>query len=499
MSKYRTGEYPLVAIQTFIEATRDSGYKSTTAALSELVDNSFEAEANTVSVCLSEDADGKCITVTDDGTGMSPQTMQLALQFGGSTRFNSRLGTGRYGMGLPNGSLSQARRVDVYSWTDPGKIWASYLDVDEIASGGLSAVPAPSRFKPDAAHDAPSSPTGTVVALTKCDRLDFRTQKTQAKYLHLEFGRTFRHQLYGGKKLLVNGERVRPIDPLFLRNGSNLTGAEPYGPTLRYDVASPGGEASQILVRFAVLPIEQWCSLSNEGKNAHGISKGAGISAVRGGREIDCGWYFMGSKRKENYDDWWRCEISFSPEVDELFGVTHTKQNIHPTEMLESILTPDLERIARELNSLVRRRYLAVREESVELKSTAVAEHRDSLMVPINSRGQGGQNTPRVRGRITQLGYRIDEQVLEEVSFYRPSLTQERLTLTLNRDHNFYQKIYRPLAATRQVESARVLNQLQLMLLAVGRAECALKSAEDKIAVRRLRETWSNALTAFLD
>ena len=153
MSKYRTGEYPLVAIQTFIEATRDSGYKSTAAALSELVDNSFEAEASTVSVCLSEDADGKCITVTDDGTGMSPQTMQLALQFGGSTRFNSRLGTGRYGMGLPNGSLSQARRVDVYSWTDPGKIWASYLDVDEIASGGLSAVPAPSRFKPDAADD----------------------------------------------------------------------------------------------------------------------------------------------------------------------------------------------------------------------------------------------------------------------------------------------------------------------------------------------------------
>lgn len=497
MSKYRTGEYPLVAIQTFIEATRDSGYKSTAAALSELVDNSFEAEANTVLVSLSEDADGKCITVADDGTGMSPQTMQLALQFGGSTRFNSRLGTGRYGMGLPNGSLSQARRVDVYSWTNSEKIWASYLDVDEIASGDISSVPAPRQFKPDA--DAPSSPTGTVVVLSKCDRLDFRTQKTQAKYLHLDFGRIFRHQLYSGKKLLINGERVKPIDPLFLRNGNNLTGAEPYGPTLCYDVASPGGKASQISVRFVVLPIEQWCSFSNEEKNAHRISKGAGVSIVRGGREIDSGWYFMGSKRKENYDDWWRCEISFSSELDELFGVTHTKQKIYPTEMLEGILTPDLESIARELNSLVRRRYLAVREVSVELKSTAVAEHKDSLMFPVVSRGRSAQNTPRVRGRITQLGYRIDEQVLEEVSFYRPSLAQERLTLILNRDHNFYQKIYQPLAATRQVESARVLNQLQLMLLAIGRAECALRSPEEKIAVRRLRETWSNALTAFLD
>ena len=87
-----------------------------------------------------------------------------------------------------------------------------------------------------------------------------------------------------------------------------------------------------------MLPVEEWCSLSNEEKNAHGISKGAGVSVVRGGREIDCGWYFMGSKRKENYDDWWRCEISFSPELDELFGVTHTKQKIYPNEMLESIL-----------------------------------------------------------------------------------------------------------------------------------------------------------------
>jgi len=499
MPKFRTGEYPLVAIRTFIEATRDSGYKSTASALSELVDNSFEAGANTVSICLSEDEDGKCITVTDDGTGMSPQTMQLALQFGGSTRFNSRMGTGRYGMGLPNGSLSQARRVDIYSWTDPGKIWASYLDVDEIALGGLSSVPVPTRFRPDAARDYPSSRSGTVVALTKCDRLDFRTQKTQAKYLHLDFGRIFRHQLYSGKKLLINGQRVKPIDPLFLRNGNNLTGAEPYGPTLRYDVAAPRDKVSRISVRFGILPIEKWSGLSNEEKNTHRISKGAGVSVVRGGREIDCGWYFMGSKRKENYDDWWRCEISFSPELDELFGVTHTKQKINPTEMLESILTPDLERIARELNSLVRRRYLAVREESVELKSTIVAENKDALMVPMVLRDRMAHTSPRLRGRITKMGYRIDERVLEEVSFYRASLAHERLTLTLNREHNFYQKIYQPLAATRQIESARILNQLQLVLLAVGRAECALRSAEERIAARRLRETWSNALTAFLD
>src|SRR5215469_4664991 len=108
--------YPIVAIRAFIQATRDSGYKSTSSAIAELVDNSFEAEASLVEIEIEETAaDLKQIRVTDNGSGMSGSTMQLALQFGGSTRFNSRRGLGRYGMGLPNGSLSQARRVDVYS------------------------------------------------------------------------------------------------------------------------------------------------------------------------------------------------------------------------------------------------------------------------------------------------------------------------------------------------------------------------------------------------
>ena len=76
-------------------------------------------------------------------------------------------------MGLPNGSLSQARRVDVYSWQDPMQIWASYLDIDEVASGAMEGLGEPVRFKPEVV-DLPQSPSGTKVVLTKCDRLDFR-------------------------------------------------------------------------------------------------------------------------------------------------------------------------------------------------------------------------------------------------------------------------------------------------------------------------------------
>jgi hypothetical protein len=490
--------YPLVAIRSFIQSTRDSGYKSTSSAIAELVDNAFEANATTVEISLSEGKDGKQIMVADNGSGMPPQTMQLALQFGGSTRFNSRWGTGRYGMGLPNGSLSQARRVDVYSWTNPHKIWCSYLDVDEISTGALDSVPIPMKFKPSSSAEHPSSASGTVVALTKCDRLDYRTLRAQTKRLQFDFGRIFRQKLYDGKVIQINKEPVKPIDPLFLREGNNLIGAEPYGPPLIYDVAPLGGAASKVLVRFSVLPLEKWHALSNEEKNAYGISKGAGVSVIRAGREVDCGWYFMGNKRKENYDDWWRCEVSFTPDLDELFGVTHTKQKVNPTELLSGILTPDLERVAKELNALVRKRYLAVRAASKEFRSTEVATDKEHLMNPVQLRGKPTSSHSSLRRKLSRLGYQIDERVLEEVTFYLPSLVRDNLTLVLNRDHNFYQKIYQPLIGAEHIDPALILEHVQLLLLAAARAECSLGSKEEKMAAQKLRETWSNALTAFL-
>lgn len=150
---------------------------------------------------------------------------------------------------------------------------------------------------------------------------------------------------------------------------SRSPGAKLYGPPLEYKLRVPAfvksrASVSVVSVRFSELPVERWHHFSNEKKNDLGIAKNAGVSIVRAGREIDYGWYFMGTKRKENYDDWWRCEVAFSPELDELFGVTHSKQKINPTRLLSSILTPEIERVARELNSRVRRKYASIKGES---------------------------------------------------------------------------------------------------------------------------------------
>ena len=47
----------------------------------------------------------------------------------------------------------------------------------------------------------------------------------------------------------------------------------------------------------------------------------------------------MGRKHRENYDDWWRCEVQFDAVLDEVFGISHTKQQIRPHPQLVEALT----------------------------------------------------------------------------------------------------------------------------------------------------------------
>jgi hypothetical protein len=480
--------FPIVAVPTFVEATRDTGYKNTAAAIAELVDNAFEARACTVSIRIEEikdrGANGLTITVTDDGIGMTPDVLQKALQFGGSTRFGSRMAAGRFGMGLPNGCLSQARRFDVFTWTRPSEVWSSYLDVDEIASGRLLIVPRPRSFKPAALLTETKS--GTVVALTKCDRLDCRRLRPLQEKLRHELGRIFRKFLYAGKKLLINGQALHPLDPLFLQEGQNLTGAADFGPPLEYLVRVPGvaDAVSTTVVYFSELPVELWHKLSNEEKNRTNIAKHAGGSIVRANREIDHGWYFMGSKRKENYDDWWRCEVNFGPELDELFGVTHSKQKINPTEALSAILEPEMERAARELNSRIRRKYAFIRQKESKRRPIQKLEARDYLLEPPSiKRGSNSRtnalHVPQIlrrrTGNIDGLSFRISYTRSHRNSFYELSLKEGRLDLVLNESHPFFSSIYHPLETGTMHIDRLAFEHVLALLFAAALAECSLE------------------------
>src|SRR5947209_2342098 len=166
--------HPVVALPSFIQATRDSGYKSTAAAIAEFVDNSIEAEATRIDIGLTESPGGIEIEIVDNGKGMSKDILPLALQFGGTTRFDKRESLGRYGMGLPNGGLSQARRIEVLSWRSPHSVWQVRLDLDEITGASVTQIAPPQKMT----RVRPPSQSGTIVRLRSSDRLDSRRTST---------------------------------------------------------------------------------------------------------------------------------------------------------------------------------------------------------------------------------------------------------------------------------------------------------------------------------
>ncbi len=506
--------FPIVALQSFIEATRDTGYKSTGSAIAELVDNALEASAKQVSITIEQassagTARSSVIRVTDDGTGMTPAVLRLALQFGGTTRFGSRAATGRYGMGLPNGGLSQARRLEVFTWTNSSRVWRSYLDVDEIASNSMRAVPTPRIAQ---ISIRPRTRSGTMVVLSKCDRLDCGTAQALELKLSEEFGRIFRQVLHDGLVIKINGIQVRPLDPLFLASGANVARAKLYGPPLEYKLRVPAfvksrAPVSIVSVRFSELPIESWHDFSNEKKNELGIAKNAGVSIVRAGREIDYGWYFMGTKRKENYDDWWRCEVAFSPELDELFGVTHSKQKINPTLLLSSILTPEIERIARELNSRVRRKYASIKGEGARGGPLKRLQARDHLLEPPRSVRQSLALTDKLPGLkllrkrndgVHGLRFAVTHNPEEHNLFFSAQLDNGLLVLNINECHPFYSNAYRQLTSDAARNRGDGLQYVLLLLISCARAECLVNGSREREIMRRFRQIWSDAVAAFL-
>lgn len=465
------------------------------------MDNAFEAEAKVVDINIRADSDDpslKVITVSDDGRGMNPSVLRTALQFGGSTRFGKRMGIGRFGMGLPNCSVSQARRLDVYTWTRPERIWWSYLDVDEIREGNLRGVPFPVRRKLPSELSVRTSGSGTVVIWRKCDRLSVKRESALVIRLKRELGRIFRRLLWDGRKLRLNGETILPVDPLFLRDGNNLTGATMYGPQLEYSLRDENGRrfpTRKVIARFVELPVKDWVSLSNTQKQHHGISKDAGISILRAGREIDFGWYFMGGKRKENYDDWWRCELEFPPELDELFGVTHTKQGITPSEYISHLLTPDFESIAHELNRRARSAFLKVKVERA-LPSERRAFECDKLFEPaVITLRKPGPRTGNQNG--VRFHYKLATERLDTREFYIAQVKPSVMRLVLNGQHPFYERFYRPLAASKKRQPQVITRGLELLLFAAARAEATTRSSRDRAAVARFRQKWSDLVAAF--
>lgn len=353
-------EGEIIPPELAVRAMRDSGYRNTAYALAEIIDNAVQATAKNVEVICIEAYERisererkriQAIGVIDNGSGMSAQTLRLALQFGNGTHLTDRAGIGRFGMGLPNSSISQCRRVEVWTWHNgPDNALYTYLDVDEIESRRLSAVPMPiAKPLPLEWRKRTRSvdTTGTLVLWTKFDdhRLTWRGAPATLQHTEVIVGRMYRKFIDDGclsiRLLALLDDQptfdqfVRVNDPLYLMANSSTPvpfDKEPmfqrWGDGEQAFSIVYGGKTHDIVVRMSwardeTVPNDR----SDRGSKPYGkhAAKNIGLSIVREGRELD-----LDPAWTNSYDPterWWGVEVEFPSTLDEVFGVTNTKQS----------------------------------------------------------------------------------------------------------------------------------------------------------------------------
>lgn len=233
-----TNKKYLSGMQT-VQSMRSSGYKSTDYAVAELIDNSIQARATDVIIAVVErvsianvrkTSKAHEIWVLDNGRGMEPDLAEDAVSFGGSDRYDDRSGMGRFGMGLPQASVSQCLRTDVWTWqdSDPRDAAAVRIDLDEIEQG-IDEVPAalhPGDIEYEplpewvlhiyenhigrttvAGHEA--TPSGTAIRWNKLDRVRWTKGDTIIDHVEFLLGRIYRRFLTGEARDAETGEPMK--------------------------------------------------------------------------------------------------------------------------------------------------------------------------------------------------------------------------------------------------------------------------------------------------
>lgn len=462
-------EFPLFSAARAIESQRRSAYRDTASAALEIVDNAMESKATWIHVVMDpiERKVGKrtrkgigAVAFVDNGAGMSPDMIRFALSWGGGTRFDDPEFIGKFGFGLPNASINQARRARVYSRRNKQEPWmAGTLDIDVFVkmAGVIKVDPAeeaelPTFVSEYLTRNGLQLEHGTVVVWENPDRLSYARVRNLAEHLVERFGVVYRY-LLGDIELKVEGQEVTSVDPLFLTKGARFYVAEEGAgakqtvdrsipvaywvdeetgePMLKqleskedYDAAAARSDRviGTIVIKAAYFPL----GFSTGQQKAGHVSaldeyaaarfairlKRRGMSFVRAGREIETVDIFPRSARDresglgkwpllQSYAYHWGFEVSFSPELDDVFGITNDKQGVRPIPEFWKLMTGlEMDKHASYLNRMqsTLRRELQSARMAAAVKAQEGATGAEQAMAAVDI-ARGRRRKPAARDR----------------------------------------------------------------------------------------------------
>jgi hypothetical protein len=548
----------IVVGEMFIRGIRDIGYKSVSYALAELVDNAIQASASHIDIVFGFDSGEKPtrIAVVDDGHGMRPKMVRASLVLGAGTRADDRTGYGKYGYGLKSASVSQCRRVSVYSKTVESSWHTCYLDVDEISSGEWTH-----KNRVEMPEEKPASlpgyvatylkqvkrpegfDHGSVVVWEKLDRLSPRQRATLRDRIVTDLGVIYRNVLVN-VPMTVDAVPVQPCDPLFLTPGFRGYDTDEDRavavPSAVFDVADKetGKVMGKLRVRFSRFPatffrVPEAKRTNKPGRNQTNERLGIaaandGIIFTRNGRQIDA----IRPPRNigtinVSTDRYWGVEVDFDATLDELFAITTTKQHVVPDDRIWDMLRDkanvfkaigtmrttyqkeaDTIAAAAEVDKEQKRASVLAIEQATKFRTTKppqetperTKEAAENLQQETRRRAEQSGLKPEVVEReivAQQEGNPRDVRTedLPGAPFFRCTQLGGQRVLFLNVAHPFYGELYSGPGSTPRLRAG-----LEIVLWALGEAEVDADPGGDKRRFYELERAavWSPYVAAAL-
>ena len=405
---------PLMGTDNILDL-QNNGYKNTVSAIAEIVDNSIQANAKKVDIVIINDTTKSSnniseILIIDNGDGMDEDEFGKALMMNAGTRSGAKNGLGKYGQGLPNSSISQTKRVEVFTKKD--KLLFNHIDLIEIFESQDPFLPEIEiRESIDLSFILKTkykfNGTGTIVRWVKPNKVKPANARLLAENIHNLAGRIFRYYLNGFKEgetvikseinILVydfNGQeydlntaqsfkKIKPFDPMFLMENTRMDDDFPEweNPTselhdiakkeFEIEVNNRQNEIEKIktkveIVFSSVKAKERYRNGSGNGianKEFGEIYKKRNILRSRGyqniyimraHREIDYGDFgFMGASIDKEVLRWWSVEIKIDAALDSIIGIDNKKQQASNIRFIDANYEDDSHEILKWISTTV--------------------------------------------------------------------------------------------------------------------------------------------------
>lgn len=326
----------------FIEGERSSKY-SFYGVLNELIDNSMDASAEKIDIILHTNENGELIKISikDDGNGMSSEELSGSFRIGSSKKKTyAKNSIGKFGRGGTLGCISIARKKSTFTIKDGILLGRGYnLDVvkeqDQWVSIELSVPPEIVSLLEETG--------GTLIELTEFDLIRSKKVSTLKPNLIQKIAQQYNPYLAKGCiEVTVNGEKVKPWDPLLLDHEKTekwLDGVQKEGEDYFF-WPDEYGALHRVTLKAVYLEAVKMKDKCPDGK-ARTLGKIQGGYFYRNNRIINeepltsangLTGFYRSHSNKRNF----RFSVSYPSELDKQFGTFKSKDGFNMEQNLSN-------------------------------------------------------------------------------------------------------------------------------------------------------------------